>query len=89
MAKFQSGISNGQFVKIWKDCGGDTNKVVEATGLAIRAVYLRRRSAEKEFGIVLNSQKSAVETVIRHHKARVSLTIKDDSLPLASEMGFL
>lgn len=77
--------SNEQFVRIWKDCAGDTNKVSEITGLKLRAVFNRRRSCEKELGIVLSAQKSSIEAVVRHHKARVNLNINDDNLPLASD----
>jgi hypothetical protein len=74
------------FIKVWKEHNGETEKVSEVLGCNLRNVYKKRRLIEERHGLNLNAQKSAVAAVLRKHKARISLTIKDGVLPIAGDV---
>jgi hypothetical protein len=79
-------VSDEQFVKAWRANDGEITAVADACGMRVRGVLSRRRSVEGRLGISLSAQKDAVETVIRRHKARINLTIKDAVLPIAGDV---
>ena len=74
------------FIKVWNKHNGEVERVAEDLGCGLRAAYQKRRMVESRKGIVLNAQKSAVAAVIRRHKARINLTIRDAVLPIAGDV---
>jgi len=46
----------------------------------------RRVSVERRLGITLNANKSGVQAVIRHHKARININLTDAVLPIAGDV---
>lgn len=78
--------SDDQFIKVWKANNGNTVDVQKAFGVGLRAVYAKRRAVEKRHGLVLAAERSGVDTVIRHHKARINITVEDGVLPIAGDL---
>lgn len=79
-------ISDEEFVKAWRACNGSAAEVCKAIGMKLRGVMHRRRTVEGRLGISLNAEKENVSAVIRKHKARISLTLKDAVLPIAGDV---
>lgn len=75
-----------QFIKLWRSLNGDTQKVQEALQCGLRAVYSKRRAVEQRLGITLVAHRTGTETVIRKHKARINITLKDAVLPIAGDI---
>jgi hypothetical protein len=50
-----SGVSDEQFIALWRETGGRAKAVHDATGIALRNVYERRNKIEAKRGIVLPS----------------------------------
>lgn len=80
-------VTDAQFINAWKECGGEPGKVAEVCNMKLRAIMGRRRAVEKRHGIALTAGRHAsAEVVQRHHKARISLKIKDGVLPIAGDV---
>ena len=78
-------VSDEEFVSAWKDCNGNVEEVSRRVGLTVRSTYNARRKAERNLGVLLLAEKNSTQTLIRSHKARISITPKDAVLPLASD----
>ena len=70
-------ISDEDFIKVWHQTNGEVSRVATEVGMTVRAAYARRRSVEQRSGLTLVAQSAATRAVIRRHKARISLKIKD------------
>lgn len=80
-------VSDEQFIKAWNAENGNIKRVAEACGMMARGVLHRRRSVENRHGIQLVAEKfAAADVLIRHHKARIGLRIKDSVLPIAGDV---
>lgn len=79
-------VTDEEFVKAWKACNGNIVQVAETTGMRVRGVLGRRRSVEGRMGISLNAERDNVAAVIRKHKARINLTVKDAVLPIGGDV---
>ena len=79
-------VTDDEFIKAWRAHNGHVLSVGSACGLQQRGVLGRRRSIERRLGITLNAQKTAVEAVIRYHKARINITVEDGVLPIAGDI---
>src|SRR5574341_1061161 len=75
-----------QFIKIWREQNGNVAKVAAVLGTLERTAYSIRRRVEAGRGITLNAERTNIETVIRKHKARINLEIKDAVLPIAGDV---
>lgn len=74
------------FEKVWKANHGDTEKVAAALGCTLRTMYKVRRRAEQSLGVTLLAAKDSVKGVVRKHKARLQLKLKDAVLPIAGDI---
>lgn len=79
-------VTDHQFVKIWREHNGNTVAVSRALGCDVRTLYRSRRRAEQNLGLSLGAEKHNTQAVIRKHKARISLTIKDAVLPIGGDV---
>lgn len=79
-------ISDEDFIKTWRAFGGDTTKIADSLGLQLRGLYFRRRSLEDKFGISLSARRDGVKAVMRKHKARINLELKDAILPIGGDV---
>lgn len=79
-------VSDQQFVKLWREHNGNTNAVSKVLGCDIRTLYRSRRRAEKNLGLSLGAERNTTQAVIRKHKARINLTIRDAVLPIGGDV---
>ena len=50
-----SGVTDEQFIALWRETGGRAKLVAQSMGVALRNVYERRNKIEKRHGLVLPS----------------------------------
>jgi len=79
-------ISSQHFAELWRKHNGNTTAISAETGVSVRNIFLARRRAERDLDTELVAQKTGVQALIRHHKARVNLTIKDAVLPIGGDV---
>lgn len=79
-------VTDKDFIRIWKECNGNTVQVANRCGMKIRATMAKRRKVEQRHGIVLNAEKTASEAVVRHHKARTSIKVDNAVLPIGGDV---
>lgn len=75
-----------QFATAWHANNGHTPSVAKALGMELRSVLSRRRHVEERLGISLTAERISDKVVLRKHKARISLTIKDAVLPIGGDV---
>lgn len=79
--------SDQEFIRIWKEVQSPTG-VSKATGVSVRNVCDRRKRIEARYGIILPvlDNRAAYNTYEIKHKARINLTVKEGTIPVAGDI---
>lgn len=71
-------VSDEEFIRAWKDCGGHVAKVARSIGIVNeRSVYARRRAVEERLGMSLKAGAASATSAVSYHNAFYKTNIEN------------